>query len=648
MPLARNLRIWLVILITVAGLGAAIAYWFTRHDPGDPRLNAFVHNRPPVPIVFTSRSEPASMSFAAPEGEGFTSPGQRLWAAREGRLRLLTPRGTVHELTWGKQLPDGSTLIDVMSPSISLDGERVLFAGRKGGDDPGRFRLYEIGVDGSGLKQLTGGPDDEGCIALPPMRWRSDGSTIPDAERRATDYDDVDPIELNYEERRILFVSSRTPDLGRDHARRSSTLWIRQADGKKRPVTGNRNNDRWPFLLSSRYIAFSLWSRNREVVTSDLTDIRPFETRMSCATQPTDSWLGAFTQVPGGHFGMLTKPQLPVWRPRPLFVNRISFMTTFAEAGSTGEYPPLTVVQAPPGMLTNSPSARSAEHPLPNSETVALRRGPERDAEGRPLWLATPSPCPTSNILLTAASITTQSNVPEPGAFGIYMAKDDWPADGQAATTAEIDFKLLFDDPEFVDAEPVAVYRRKFAMNDPAAEISNSPIPVAELSLANGHIYKGPMGRVLATAVDSPTAMGDLPGQKTDTGEGPIFTSAPAGEFDHLRIYAARRDRFDDPVKPRIPGGWELLVKIPIKSGSAAGLIPADSPTVLAGFDKTGHIVHWTTAAKDKQGRQATLYAYAGDHYSQSPPDGKTFCVGCHPGHSGVPTDTHKHAENLP
>ena len=120
-----------------------------------------------------------------------------------------------------------------MSPSVSLDGKRVLFAGRKGGHDPGRFRLYEVAVDGTGLRQLTGGPDDDGCAAVPPMRWRADGTVIPDAERRAIDYDDVDPVELNFTDRRIAFVSSRTPDLGREHARRSTTLWVLHPDGHK-------------------------------------------------------------------------------------------------------------------------------------------------------------------------------------------------------------------------------------------------------------------------------------------------------------------------------------------------------------------------------------------------------------------------------
>jgi hypothetical protein len=628
------------------GLGVLVAggagYWLTRADPGDPRLNAFVRDRPPVPVVFTSRSEPTSLFAAAPEGEGFTEPGQRMWAAREGRLRLLTPRGTVHELTWGKPLPDGGTLVDVMSPSVSLDGRRILFAGRKGDDGHGRFRLYEIGVDGTGLRALTGGPDDPGCTAVPPLRWRADGSPIPDAERRAVDYDDVDPVELNFADGRIAFVSSRAPDLGRDHARRSTTLWVRHADGRTEPASANRNNDRWPFLLTSGYLAFSLWSRNREVVTADRGDVRPVEAGVAGSTNPADGWLGAFTQMPGGHFGMLVKPAVPVWRPRPLFVNRIAFMTTF----EPGDDPPLTVVQAPPGLIERAPSAGDPAHPLPRAAGHLLRRGPDRDTAGRPLRLATPSPCPPGHVLLAGAPLGPGATRPEPGAYGLYISKDDWPEGTGPADPSQVELKTLFDDPDLVDAEPVAVYERPFDRH-PAAATVGGATPPATLSLAGGRTYVGPMGQVFATGLDSPTYMGELPGQKTDAGTGPVYAGPPAGAIDHLRIYAARRDRFDDPVRPRVPGEWEMMLKVPVKGGAAATWAPADAPSVLAGYDREGRVVRWTTPVKDAAGRSATFYAYAGDHYSLTRPLGRHFCVGCHPGHSGVPPDSHKHAERV-
>src|SRR5262249_33610744 len=155
-----------------------------------------------------------------------------------------------------------------------------------------------------------------------------------------------------------------------------------------------------------------------------------------------------------------------VWRPRPLFANRIMFMTTFAEPGSYGDSPPLTVVQLPPGTIANVPSARPADHSLPRPENLHLRRGPDRDEDGRALWLATPSPCPPAHVVLSGAPVKVGANVPEPGAYGLYLASDDWPEQDGPATPAQIDLKMLFDDPDFVDAEPVAVYARKIDAND--------------------------------------------------------------------------------------------------------------------------------------------------------------------------------------
>lgn len=629
----------LVAVGVAVPLGAFALYWFAlRNDPGDPRLNAFVREKPPVPVVFTSRSEPAGFEAAAPDGEEFRYPGKRLWAAREGRLRVLTTRGTVHELSWGKPLPGGGTLIDVTSPSVSQDGSTVLFAGRKGGDDPGHFRLYEVKLDGSGLRPLTGGADDDGAVAVPPMRFQDDGSPVSDAERRRIDYDDVDPVELRTAPREILFASSRTPDLGRDHARRSTTLWVLHADGRKTPATANRNNDRWPFVMSSGYAAFSLWSRNREVVTADRTDVLPFDPTGESASHPTDRWLGAFVRVSSsGHFGMLVKPAVPVWRPRPTFGGRITFMTTFSDPSAAA--PPLTVVQAEPGLIAAAPSA--AVGSLPKQKDVRLRRGPDRDASGRPLWLATPSPCPPDEVVLSAAALEAGEPTPRSGAFGIYLASADWPDQDAPAGADAINLRLLFDDPDLVDAEPVAAYPRK--VNIPASGPGSPTVPAVDVALAGGKTYRGTTGSLFATGLYS-AMMNDLPGQQTDAGEGPIFGPPPAGAIDRVKIYAARRDRFDDPARPRVAGAWELLLEIEAKD-AVGGSVPTDSPSVLAGFGKDGKVVRWTTAAKDSAGTRATFYALAGDHYSLTTPGGKHFCVGCHPGHSGIPRSQHRHAE---
>ena len=68
MTFLRTRWFWLATGLVTAVLASAVTWWLARPDPGDARLNAFVHGRPPFPVVFTSRSEPASLAWAAPEG----------------------------------------------------------------------------------------------------------------------------------------------------------------------------------------------------------------------------------------------------------------------------------------------------------------------------------------------------------------------------------------------------------------------------------------------------------------------------------------------------------------------------------------------------------------------------------------------------
>ena len=638
-------------LVAVSAV-CAVGLWFFQGDDGDARLAGYIHQRPQVPIVFTSRTEPASFQAAAPDGESFVYPGQRLWQAREGRLRLLTPRGTVHELTWGRPLADGTTLVDVMSPSLSPDGAKIVFAGRKGGNDHGHFRLYEVGLNGKGLRQLTGGPEDAGCTAVPPMRYAAANSqsVLTDAERRAVDYDDVDPIYLNFADGRLCFVSSRDPDLGRGHARRSTTLWLMQGDGSnKRPLTANRNNDRWPFQMTSYFIAFSLWSRNTEVINADERGIAPHEPGTPTATAPTDMWSGAFTQAVGSQFGLLAKPRIPVWRPRPLFNGKIVFMTAADYPKGSDEGPGvLQVMQAEPGLIQNVPSARRKEHALPEQAKNLLSAGPAHDTTGRPLSLATPSPCPPHHVVLAGAPLEPGETTPAPEKYGLYLVHDNWQSpSGQGVTAAQTDFKLLFDDPHFVDAEPVAAYVRPLAVWDKARDAAASSTGGSgSILLANGTTYQGPAGQVFNSDLYV-QQVADLPGQTTDAGTGPIFDAPPEGSMATIAVYASRRDRFDDPVQPRVPGAWELLAKVPTRGKSFGAWLPAGVPTVLAGLDADGKVARWSTQAKDLQGHQAAFYAFAGDHYSAVRPNGQHFCVGCHPGHSSMSRQDHRHAERM-
>ena len=108
-----------------------------------------------------------------------------------------------------------------------------------------------------------------------------------------------------------------------------------------------------------------------------------------------------------------------------------------------------------------------------------------------------------------------------------------------------------------------------------------------------------------------------FPGQRTDTGAGPVVPF-PTG-VKSVVVYAARRDRFDDPAVPRVRGSvGEAASPRPLQpSGDLTGWVPADTamPTVLAGLGEDGKVFGWT-GAKDSAGRAATFFAIAGDHYS--------------------------------
>jgi hypothetical protein len=583
-----------------------------------PDLQAYVHSKPKVPIVFTSRTEPASFVAPAPEAEGFTYPGTIPWAAAEGRLRLLDPDGKVYELTWGRELRDGGTLIDVMSPSVSIDGKRILFAGRRAPPDPGRWRIYEVGVDGRGLRQLTGGQDDPGCVALPPLRYAADGSMLEQDDRRKLDYDDVDPTDRGDG---FVFASSRLPDLGRDHSRRATQIWS-WTNGESKPImfTANRNNDRWPFLTTAEHLLiFSLWSRNREAVTEDGADVRPVSTGGTFLTGPTDQWTGGRINLGATQFGFSVKIPEPVWRPRALFNGRVVFMTTHPDDGGR-----LRLAQADWGYLRSAPSSLATGVRLPNQTEGNMYYAPSKDQDGREMTMGCPSPYPGELVLYAAAPVGAA-----PTAFGLYLLPQEW-------STPQLP-QLVFDDPQFVDAEPVAVYHRAIEIHDHVLTKANGDGSPTERMLLSGKKYEGDFGQAMNSLINEPAADPFL-GQQTDTGEKPVIP--PPKTVKSVVFFAAHRDRFDDPVKPRIVGEWERLFVAPLeKTGHLNTWVPSmgTAASVLAGLDENGKVAKWTAKAKDSSGRSASFFALAGDHYSGVRPRGLSFCLGCHTGHTFIP-----------
>lgn len=213
------------------------------------------------PLVFVARSRLATGDYLFPRDVGPAghlitgmtkfAPGSKLLIRDQaGQLRVLidTARPTGDPLN-----PLG--LRDVQSPDVSFDAQRVVFAGTFGPETfrnqpNGRayysWRLFEIGIDGRGLRQLTHSDRD---------------ITIPDGPANAEAYafyDDLFPAYLA--DGRIVFSSSRYPARSPYDGRRAFNLYIIDSDGgNMRRLTTERSAALHPAPLPDGSIVFSRW-----------------------------------------------------------------------------------------------------------------------------------------------------------------------------------------------------------------------------------------------------------------------------------------------------------------------------------------------------------------------------------------------------
>lgn len=115
----------------------------------------------------------------------------------------------------------------VRDPQVHFDGRKILFSYRPGGTE--HYHLYEINVDGSGLKQLTSGP-----------------------------YDDIEATYLPSGE--IVFVSSRCNRWVNCWLTQVAVLYRCDADGSNiRPISSNNEHDNTPWPLHDGRILYTRW-----------------------------------------------------------------------------------------------------------------------------------------------------------------------------------------------------------------------------------------------------------------------------------------------------------------------------------------------------------------------------------------------------
>lgn len=115
----------------------------------------------------------------------------------------------------------------VRDPQVHYDGKKILFSYRKGGT--ATYHLYEINSDGTGLTQLTAGPDD-----------------------------DIEPTYLP--DGGIMFGSSRCRRFVNCWYSRVATLYRCDADGSNiRMISSNNDHDNTPWVLPDGRILYMRW-----------------------------------------------------------------------------------------------------------------------------------------------------------------------------------------------------------------------------------------------------------------------------------------------------------------------------------------------------------------------------------------------------
>jgi len=171
-------------------------------------------------VIFAARQPGAGGHWYENFGYYAHDENQKLFRAMGQLCRLNIRTGRLRILLDDKQ---GS----VRDPQVHYDAKRILFSYRKGGSD--YFHLYEIDIDGSGLKQLTDGL-----------------------------YDDIEPTYLS--DGGIMFCSSRCKRWVNCWYSQVAILYRCDADGANiSPISANIEQDNTPWPLPDGRVLYQRW-----------------------------------------------------------------------------------------------------------------------------------------------------------------------------------------------------------------------------------------------------------------------------------------------------------------------------------------------------------------------------------------------------
>lgn len=147
--------------------------------------------------------------------------------SKGGNLYSLMPASPNGKLTNLTKLTEG----DVADPEMSYDGLKVLFSMRRTGSD--RWHIYEMNVDGTGLRQITNHPER----------------------------DDFDPTYLP--NGKILFTSNRPGFVDEYNRQKAEVMHVMNADGSNvEQISFNLSDDFDPIVTRNGTIVYTRWEHH--------------------------------------------------------------------------------------------------------------------------------------------------------------------------------------------------------------------------------------------------------------------------------------------------------------------------------------------------------------------------------------------------
>jgi hypothetical protein len=542
---------------------------------------------PDVPIVFASRNRMPTLD-GVHVGPALDIIGREYTPG--GRLLVWWPDGRVTDLT------AGARIYDVQQPDVSFDGTRIVFSGVE--QNKAQWHLYEIGLDGSGLRQLTG---EERGFVLP-----SDPLSPGRNESVFGRWGDFAPAYLP--DGRIMFVSTRYATLSASCGQRGLNLYVLDpATGAIHRRTTVRSGALDPSVMASGAVVYSNWVDLMSVPALDGPGIRPLEADYSFAP----SFWGIWAISPDGTNN-----------------GRIVFPT-----GGLGDYGGLYQPrELPDGDIVAT--VRNSGGLLGDTITNALVRVRTglRPPHGL-RFIGDPGTIEAPHALAAAP-------LPDGRIVCSYTYTPTLATDWQGEKSADYDFGLqvldasmehmrpLFNDPRTDELDAMAVIPRRvpvIADMPDVMRISDDPRIDYGLTarLINRNVY-----------ADMPLQLVDVPSPKAGT-------IARLDLYDDSQVYTVDPDfPYISKQMPRFLGSFPVDA-----SGAFTATVPTDRSLMYILMNHSGVAARTLNSPTSPGAQSGSVIHFFGHDYLR--PHGDFVCTGCHRGHMIDPANALASSANL-